>query len=170
MKQVISSNLWDECGHGNLDNFHTTWLRRLLNSLGDTESIVNYRNRKPWFASLTSNSFNYLLTSPGKVLSAYGHFLVTESWAEPHFTKMLNGMDRVGLVDDDIQIYFTAHKTIDPFHTAEILMGIKNMQPALSSTGLKEIVDGVQQAIAAGTLMYNSLYAHFSNTRKPSKK
>ncbi len=30
MKKVMVSNLWDECGNGNLNKFHTYWLRQLL--------------------------------------------------------------------------------------------------------------------------------------------
>ncbi len=162
MKQVMSSNLWDECGNGNIDKFHTTWLRRLLKSLNKEQEIIRYRLNKPWFVSLTSNSLNSFLTSIGKVYQAYGHFLITEGWVAPHFSKMLVGMDRVGLTSNDVQIYFTAHKTIDPFHTAEMLSGIKQMQPKLSSQQLRGIVEGACQAISAGSLMYDKLNKHFN--------
>ena len=161
MKQVISSNLWDECGNGNIDNFHTTWLRMLVSSLGSCEDVIKYRKTKPWFSSITSNSFNYLLTTPGKGLVAYGHFFITESWVAEHFTKMLFGMNRVGLISKNTQIYFSSHKIIDKFHTIEILTGMRNMQPRLSHSELVEIVNGAHQAIAAGTLMYNHLIDYF---------
>jgi hypothetical protein len=95
--QVMSSNLWDECGNGNIDNFHTTWLRRLLKSLNKDNDIIEYRKTKPWFTSITSNSLNSLLTTVGGVYRAYGHFLITESWVAPHFTKMLIGMETTEL-------------------------------------------------------------------------
>ncbi|VVH59981.1 hypothetical protein BSPWISOX_3043 [uncultured Gammaproteobacteria bacterium] len=162
MKQVMSSNLWDECGNGNIDNFHTTWLRRLLKSLNKDNDIIEYRKTKPWFTSITSNSLNSLLTTVGGVYRAYGHFLITESWVAPHFTKMLIGMENVGLTSKDTQLYFIAHKTIDPFHAAEMLSGIRKMKPQLEKKELKEIVSGACQAVAAGSVMYDELEKYFN--------
>jgi hypothetical protein len=42
-----------------------------------------------------------LLTTVGGVYRAYGHFLITASWVAPHFTKMLIGMENVGLTSKD---------------------------------------------------------------------
>jgi hypothetical protein len=42
---------------------------------------------------------------------------------------MLIGMENVGLTSKDTQLYFIAHKTIDPFHAAEMLSGIRKMKP-----------------------------------------
>jgi len=47
----------------------------------------------------------------------------------------------------DAQIYFTTHKTIDPFHTTEILSGIRKMKPQLEKKELKKILSGACQAV-----------------------
>lgn len=161
LKQVMSSNLWDECGNGNIDGFHTTWLRRLLDYEDLWEELYEYRKTKPWFTSLTSNSLNSLLTAPNKTYAAYGHFLITEGWVCPHFEKMLRGLKRVGLDSEDTLIYFKKHIALDPQHTKEMLEGVLTMSPELNENFLKDIVCGAHQAAAAGSLMYDSLLKYF---------
>jgi hypothetical protein len=75
---------------------------------------------------------------------------------------MLIGMENVGLTSKDTQIYFIAHKTIDPFHAAEMLSGIRKMKPQLEKKELKEIVSGAYQAVAAGSVMYDELEKYFN--------
>ena len=165
MKQVMASNLWDECGNGHIDRFHTNWLRRLLTTMGAWDRLLQYRSHKPWFTGLTSNSLNLLLTRPGKSYAAYGHFLVTEGWVCPHFEKMVQGMERVGLTDDEVQIYFDMHIKIDPHHTQEMIAGIRQMQPPPTQKQLQGILTGAHQAAAAGSLMYDELLHYFAEQR-----
>jgi hypothetical protein len=166
MKQVLISNLWDEGGNGKLDGFHTNWLRKLLNATNGWTELYEYRKRKPWFCDITSNSFNTLLTHPGDHFAAYGHFLVTEAWVCPHFRKIVAGMERLGLTDPNIQVYFTAHIDIDPHHAAEMLEGIRNQQPSLPATKLSSIILGSRQAAAAGVAMYDRLLNYFKRKEK----
>jgi hypothetical protein len=161
MKQVIASNLWDECGNGKIDGFHTSWLVRLLSYGNQWPEFMAYRERRPWFSMLTSHSFNSLLTSPGRVCAAYGTFLINESWVAPHFEKILKAMDRLGIVDEDRRIYFDAHYTIDKLHRAEMVEGLRQQNPPLSRTQLYDVVIGAHQAIAAGKVMYDHLLGHF---------
>lgn len=156
MKKVIVSNLWDECGNGNLTKFHTYWLRQLINSLLDWNNFIQYRSEKqPWFSKISSNSFNSLLFRPQYKFRAYGHFLITEAWVESHFIKILKGLERVGLTQSDIQIYFSAHTKIDPHHTKEIISAIEYQSPVLTLEEIKEIVFGAYQAIEANLQQYN---------------
>lgn len=68
LKKVAASNLWDECGRGKLTDFHTYWLRMLLEESNGWNQLADYRKlASPWFAKITSNSFNMLLTRPGVV-------------------------------------------------------------------------------------------------------
>lgn len=161
MKKVMASNLWDECGNGNLAQFHTYWLRRLMDGLGDWEGLPAYRaTHKPWFATITSNSFNTLVTRPGYKLRAYGHFMVTEGWVQPHFERILAGLARAGLDRDDIAVYFRAHAKIDPHHTEEMLEGLEFQLPALNEQEAAEVVRGAHQAAAAGLAQYERVLRH----------
>lgn len=156
MKVCTVSNLWDELGHCTLKNFHTYWLRRLIHGLGGIEDFIEYRaNSRPWFTKITTNIFNILLSRPGLKFMKYGWFLTNEGWVEPHFRDIVQGMNRVGLLDEDIQIYFTAHMSIDPIHTSELIDGIRMQVPELTSTELSQVVDGANMAVAAATTQYD---------------
>lgn len=161
MKKTMTSNLWDECGNGRLLNFHTYWLRRLLTSLGAMETLPTYRETLPWFAKATSNSFNMMATRPGYKFRAYGSFLVTESWVQAHFTRIVDGMRRVGLDGRDVAVYFTSHIRIDPTHTDEILQALVHQDPALTGPEIAEVLRGAHTAVAAGTRLYEHCLAHF---------
>jgi len=169
MKKVMVSNLWDECGNGQLERFHTYWLRRLIDGLGDWQDLPTYRmTGKPWFSTITSNSLNSLLTRPAYKLRAYGHFLVTEGWVEPHFERILAGLERVGLGHDDIAVYFQAHCKIDPHHTEEMLEGLQYQVPALSAAEATEVVWGAHLAAAAGLAQYERVLRHLRALPAPA--
>lgn len=165
MKKVIASNLWDECGNGALSQFHTYWLRRLINRLGDWEGLLTYRQTtKPWFSSITSNAFNTLLTRPGYKFRAYGCFLTTEAWVVPHFERLLAGLKRLQFNHDDITVYFEAHKGIDFQHMNEILNGLLNQTPKLSSAEVREILRGAHIAVAAGVASFERILKYLRET------
>jgi len=162
MKQVLASNLWDECGNGELKNFHTYWLRRLLTGLDDWQEILVYRkNHLPWFSKITSNIFDILLTRPGFKYRAYGFFLITESWVKAHFEKILHAMQRLGMCKEDITIYFTRHVYIDPHHSEHLLLALEQQTPSLTSQELREVILGAHIAISAGISMYDQLLNYF---------
>jgi len=161
MKICTVSNLWDEIGRGKLKNFHTYWLRRLLDGLGGLEDFMDYRkNSRPWFTKITTNIFNILLSRPGLKYMKYGWFLTNESWVEPHFKDIVAGMNRVHLLHDDVQIYFTAHITIDPVHTKELIEGLRHQVPILTPKELQHIVVGAQMAVAAAKVQYDHVYQY----------
>jgi len=163
MKKVATSNLWDECGNGKLDRFHTYWLRRLLNHTMDWDGIRDYRkDSAPWFSRITSNSFNRVLTRPGYKYQAYGHFLVTEGWVLPHFERIVAGLRRTELRDPDVEVYFTAHIKLDPHHTAEMLAGMQSQQPALGKHEVAEVIRGAHAAAAAGVKMFDRIERYLS--------
>lgn len=163
MKKVVTSNLWDECGNGRLDKFHTYWLRRLLHGTMDWEGIRKYRETSaPWFCRMTSNSFNRLATRPGCKYQAYGHFLVTEGWVLPHFGRIVQGLRRGKLTDPDVEVYFSKHIGIDPHHTEELLAGIRHQQPHLSQQEVAEIILGAHTAAAAGVKMFDRAERHLA--------
>lgn len=163
MKKVVISNLWDECGNGQLERFHTYWLRRLIDGLGDWDALPAYRQtRRPWFSSITSNSFNALLTRPSFKLRAFGHFLVTEAWVDAHFQRILHGLERLDLCTEDIAVYFRAHCKIDPHHTEELLASVEHQVPALSAAEASEVVRGAHLAAAAGAAQYGRLLRYLT--------
>lgn len=168
MKQVLSSNLWDECGNGKIDGFHTSWLIRLLSSGNQWQDFSEYRRVRPWFSMATSHSFNTFLTTPGRNFAAYGTFLINESWVIPHFVKILSAMNRLGIDDPEIRIYFEAHCNIDDHHTAELIEGIAQQTPVLTQSQLREVLIGAHQAIASATVMYSNLLTYFKKTAKES--
>jgi hypothetical protein len=158
----MASNLWDECGNGDLKGFHTYWLRRLLQHTGRFEAIRTYREQEaPWFAKVTSNSYNMMATRPGYKYRAYGSFLITESWVFAHFQRILAGLRRVGLTSPDVMVYFDSHVRIDPRHTHEMLQAIIQQQPRLSPAEVRELLIGAHTAVAAGTALYERAYRHF---------
>lgn len=162
MKQVVVSNLWDECGNGAIDNFHTNWLRRLLTAHDEWSNILTYRaEQKPWVASISSNSFNAVLTTRFKCHRAYGHFMTTEAWVAPHFKKILQGMDRLGITDQNVRVYFDAHMRIDPHHAEEMIEGLLKNTPELAQVVLYDIIKGAHQAAMAGEMMYDKLLEYF---------
>lgn len=162
MKKAIASNVWDECGNGVLDKFHTYWLRRLVDRLQDWAQLPNYRVRaKPWFSSIISNCFNAFVTRPAWKCRAYGMFLATEARVAPHFSAILQGLARTGLDHRDIAIYFDAHMKIDPHHTDELLTAFAHQEPALQPVQVDEVVRGAHCAVAAGEAQYGRILAYF---------
>ncbi|MFF3596780.1 iron-containing redox enzyme family protein [Kitasatospora indigofera] len=158
MKAVAAANLWDECGRGKLENFHTYWLRRLLEATEDGwNTLDQYRVGHPWFGKLTSNTNAALLTRPARKMMAYGCFLVFESWVEPHFVRILDGMTRVGLLDDEKRIYFTAHVAIDPRHSRELSDGMRMQRPQLAPDEINDIVYGAHLASETGRRQFDRM-------------
>ena len=170
MKLAISSNLWDECGRGKLTNFHTYWLRRLLEHTSDWDDLLRYRGVRPWFTQITTNVFNILLTRPGIRMMAYGWFLINESWVAPHFEKILTGIRRVGLDTDDVTVYFAAHVTIDPRHTDELTGAIAVQQPPLSPAETDLVVRGAHLAIAANKAQYDRMAGYLTELTEGGRK
>ena len=195
MKEAAAVNLFDECGRGKQQHFHTYWLRILLESLEAWDALLAYRSNsplkngdrvrpkaknqlndaqckvsvplvqqtaeaRPWFAGLTSNVFAMLLTRPGYKRAAYGHFIITESWVPQHFAPILQGMDRVGLRRDDNDIYFTAHITLDPTHTDELILGLTHQVPKLTPVECTQILWGCQLAIRGAVAQYDRMLAY----------
>ncbi len=162
MKKVMVSNLWDECGNGSLNKFHTYWLRRLLEQTNDWEDLIDYRaeNKKPWVSGILSNVFNVFLTRPHYKFRAYGFFTTTESWVEPHFIRILQGLNRVKLDHDDIAIYFKAHINIDPQHSNELLEAIACQSPVLTVAEIKEVLIGAHQSVFAAQIQYRTVMAY----------
>lgn len=166
MKQVLSSNLWDECGNGKIDGFHTSWLIRLIANNNQWSNFLEFRKTRPWFSMATSHSFNSFLTTPGRNFAAYGTFLINESWVIPHFVKILAGMDRLGIDDEDVRIYFEAHCKIDDHHSAELIEGILKQSPELTEAQRTDVLVGAHQAIASALVMYSNMLNYFKNPTK----
>ncbi|WP_035796601.1 iron-containing redox enzyme family protein [Kitasatospora mediocidica] len=160
-KAVAAANLWDECGRGKLENFHTYWLRRLLEATEDGwEKLDTYRDEHPWFAKFTSNTNAAMLTRPSRKMMAYGCFLVFESWVEPHFVRILDGMTRVGLLDDEMRIYFTAHVKIDPRHSRELSDGMRLQRPELAPDEVRDILRGAHLASDTGRRQFDHMLTY----------
>jgi hypothetical protein len=160
-KAVAAANLWDECGRGRLENFHTYWLRRLLESSPDGwRKLDVYRGEHPWFAKFTSNTNAALLTRPSRKMMAYGCFLVFESWVEPHFVRILDGMTRVGLLDEEMRIYFTAHVKIDPRHSRELSDGMRLQRPRLGPDEVRNVLYGAHLASDTGRRQFDHMLGY----------
>jgi hypothetical protein len=162
-KAVAAANLWDECGRGKLENFHTFWLRRLLETTDGWGKLYQYREQHPWFAKLTSNTNAALLTHPSRKLMAYGCFLIFESWVEPHFVRILEGISRVGIVDEDVRIYFTAHVKIDPRHSRELSDGLRMQRPLLTAEEVRQVLYGAHLAASAGEQQFNDMLTYLQS-------
>ncbi|KAA2253931.1 iron-containing redox enzyme family protein [Solihabitans fulvus] len=171
-KAVAAANLWDEVGRGKLENFHTYWLRRLLEATDGWDALYEYRESHPWFAKFTSNMNAALLTRPSRKMMAYGCFLVFESWVEPHFVNILDGLTRVGILDDEVRIYFTAHVKIDPRHSRELSDGLRLQRPLLSDQEVRDVVHGAHLASAAGRRQFDHMltYLKSMNGGKPMNR
>lgn len=162
-KAVTAANLWDECGRGRLENFHTYWLRQLIEaSRPGWTGFYQYRQRQPWFAKITSNIFTMLLTRPAFSQDAYGCFLIFESWVEPHFRCLLRAMDRLGIDNQDTRIYFSAHVAVDPRHSRELADGIRHQQPELSQRQVSHLVRGANIAAECGRRQYSYWLDYFT--------
>jgi hypothetical protein len=164
LKRVSTSNLWDECGKGEFTEFHTYWLRMLLEQLQAWSQFSDYREKEmPWFTTLVSNAFNVLLTRPGYKYAAYGHFSVGESWVPPHFLRILEAMKRVGFSHSDEVIYFEKHVNIDTYHTQDLLDGIAHQKPELTQREIDQILFGAHQMVAASTMQYKRMLSYLSS-------
>lgn len=159
-KNVAAANLWDEVGRGRLEHFHTYWLRQLIEASDGWEAFEAVRAEHPWYAKITSNTNAALLTRPAFKNMAYGCFLVFESWVEPHFRAILAGMDRLGILDEDIRIYFAAHVAIDPRHSRELSDGLRAQSPSLTETELQQILRGAHLAASAGRRQFDRMLQH----------
>jgi hypothetical protein len=164
MKLAMISNLWDECGRGRLDHFHTYWLRELLQSLDDWGGVRTYRSlQRPWFAQITTNVFNVFLTRPGVRLCAYGWFATNESWVAPHFRKIVAGLRRAGVHSRGTGLYFEAHIQIDPNHTRELLDALRVQQPVLAPDEVQRVLRGAHAAVAATTAQYDRMLSYLKS-------
>jgi hypothetical protein len=161
-KAVAAANLWDECGRGKLENLHTYWLRRLLEASDGWERLYRERPDHPWFTKITSNVFTALLTRASRKQMAFGCFLIFESWVEPHFRAILEGMRRVGMTSDDLTIYFAAHVAIDPRHSRELSDALRAQQPRLDDRELRDVVLGAHLAASAGRRQFDHMLAYLS--------
>lgn len=169
-KAVVVANLWDECGRGRLENFHTFWLRRFIGpEPAQWDAFMAQREENPWFAKITSNTNNMLLTRPAYKQMAYGCFMMFESWVEPHFRAIMGAMDRLGGFDHDRRVYFAAHIAVDPRHSKELLDGLRMQCPPLDLRRLNDVVRGAHLAVAAGTRQYDHWLRFFRHaaTRTP---
>lgn len=165
-KAVAAANLWDECGRGRLENFHTFWLRRLIDATsGGIAEFIKQREANPWFAKITSNTNNMLLTRPAYKQMAYGCFLIFESWVEPHFVTLLSAMDRLGITNQDFRIYFTAHVAVDPRHSRELSDGMRYQRPELSALEIQNVVRGAHIATEAGRCQYDLWLEFFTKSK-----
>lgn len=163
-KAVAVANLWDECGRGRLENFHTFWLRRFIGPEPDQwDAFMRLRGENPWFAKITSNTNNMLLTRPAYKQMAYGCFMMFESWVEPHFRAIMGAMDRLGDFDNDRRVYFAAHIAVDPRHSRELSDGLRMQCPALDTRRLNDVVHGAHLAVAAGTRQYDHWLRYFKH-------
>ncbi len=162
MKRTVVANLWDECGRGDLQDFHTYWLRRLVERHADWDSLVEYRLNRPWFTQITTNVFNAFLTRPGLRLRAYGWFAVNESWVAPHFEDILAGTARTRLDDEETEVYFRKHVVIDPYHTAELTRALRQQVPELSRDEARAVVHGAHNAIAATCRQYDAMLEYLT--------
>lgn len=164
-KAVAVANLWDECGRGRLENFHTFWLRRFIGQDPDQwDAFMALREDNPWFAKITSNTNNMLLTRPAYKQMAYGCFMMFESWVEPHFQAIMGAMDRLGDTDNDRRVYFAAHIAVDPRHSKELSDGLRMQTPALDHKRLNDVVRGAHLAVAAGVRQYDHWLRFFKQT------
>jgi hypothetical protein len=162
-KAVVAANLWDECGRGRLENFHTFWLRRFIEaSKGGWKEFARLRDGNPWFAKITSNTNAMFLTRPAYKQLAYGCFLIFESWVESHFRHLLAAMDRHGITDQNIRIYFAAHVAVDPRHSRELSDAMRFQRPELSTNEVNDIVRGAHIAAEAGRRQYDRWLTHLA--------
>jgi hypothetical protein len=166
-KNVAAANLWDECGRGKLEHFHTFWLRSLLEATDGWDSLARYRHSHPWFAKITSNTNAVLLTRPAYKYMAYGCFLVFESWVEPHFRRILDGMDRLGIADDDVRIYFDAHVKIDPRHSRELSDGMRMQRPRMTPAEVRQVLYGAHLASSAGVRQFDRMLGYLRALDSP---
>ncbi len=162
-KTVAAANLWDECGRGKLIHAHTYWLRRLLEATGGWQELKDYRLKSPWFSRITSNLFMLLLTRPGLKLSAYGYFLMSESAVAPHFAKILSGLRKVKLTQEDITIYFDAHFKIDKHHGQELVDAVRYKEPSLTQQEIDLLLLGAHLYITAATMQYDRMVSYLSS-------
>jgi Iron-containing redox enzyme len=159
-KAVVAQNLWDECGHGHVPDFHTTWLRRLARGLGGEDVIYTYRETMPWFAKISSNVLMSMLLSPARHQQAYGCFLIFESWVLSHFRDIMIGLRRLKLDSPDIMVYFAEHARIDPRHSRDLLAAITEQSPALGVNELAAIVEGAETAVQTGVRQYDHMLTY----------
>ncbi|MCP2727600.1 iron-containing redox enzyme family protein [Symplocastrum sp. BBK-W-15] len=146
-----------------MTEFHTYWLRMLLEQTNTWKQFISYRETAPWFGKLTSNTFNLLLTRPGYKFAAYGQFTISESWVLPHFSRILEGMKRVGLDCKNNTIYFEKHLTIDPYHTRDLLDALACQEPKLSQAEINQVLFGTQMAIVAAKAQYDRMIIYLSS-------
>lgn len=156
LKATAAENLWDEVGRGDLHKFHTWWLQRLLDSEGAWNALAEYRARSErWRFLFTFNVMNLFLTRPGLKYAAYGATTTYESWVPHHFTRLLNGMRRVGITHPDTRLYFTTHVRIDVRHGQELIQAIGSQTPELSAEDCRQIIFGALTAVNAACRQYD---------------
>jgi hypothetical protein len=164
-KRVVVNNLWDECGRGVLHKAHTYWLRRLLEATDGWHELPSYRRQSPWFSKIVSNAFMMLLTRPAYKLSAYGYFLVSESSVASHFEKILAGLEKVGLIEEDVTVYFEAHLKIDRHHGEQLVDVVSHQEPCLTRMQVDRLLWGAHFHVTESIKQFDQMLAYLLSTQ-----
>jgi hypothetical protein len=69
-------------------------------------------------------------------------------------------MERTGITDNGIRIYFAAHVAIDPRHSRELSDGLRAQRPALVPAKVQQVVRGAHLASAAGVWQFDRMLSY----------
>ena len=76
---------------------------------------------------------------------------------------VLDGLTRVGVIDDEVRIYFTAHVKIDPRHSRELSDGLRLQRPLLTPAEVRDVVHGAHLASSAGKRQFDYMLAYLKS-------
>jgi pyrroloquinoline quinone (PQQ) biosynthesis protein C len=157
-RAVLSVNLYQECGEGNLDRTHHAIYRKFLKTAGfDLTSLPE----NPFAINWKNRLLDYLQQAEtGSVLGALaaGEFL-----AQPALGRLYPILkDHYPQADSE---YFTKHLTLETEHVEEITTLIASF--AKKEQGLEEVVRGFEFGLSVWETYFNHLHHYTTGNLLP---
>ena len=115
-KSEIISNLWDEAGRGNIQLFHTTLFRKLMEGLELKYKRDNIIESMCWEGLAGINLFSYFSLYAYNKTKYFGLLAATEMLDPPHYNKLIKGLSKLIHAHKIDCSYYVEHETIDVEH------------------------------------------------------
>ncbi|RDI44839.1 iron-containing redox enzyme family protein [Aquicella lusitana] len=159
-KSEIAANLWDEAGRGNIQQFHTTLFKKLMEDLGLRYDRQNIIENMTWEGLAGINLFSYFSIYPFNKMKYFGLLAATEMLDPPHYHKLIKAINRIFNQKID-HTYYVEHEIIDIEHADGWLQ--KVILPELNKNPHKtrDFWLGFYLRLESAEKYYNSLLSSF---------
>lgn len=159
----IGENFYDEMGRGQIDGAHTTLFKKVAAALDIDVDESDLMKGHSWEGLSGYNLFVSHGIQRSNYYRAFGNMLVTEYFDPEQYKKLLQGLERIGVLNDKDFVYYSEHVVTDVAHAEGWLERV--ITPCLEAqpSAWKEILEGVQQRILSCTDYYDFMTKHLKS-------